>query len=256
MSYSLPDSAHINCIHRLIHELCEMGKDAYGWRGHFFSVMMPMIDAQVGAAYVMKYPVDDSDIWPRMPLAMHIAAEDSWQQFVKGGDLTSHPANKGIMARLGTDFTCTRQELVDDDTWNASAFRANVSSVAGWDQTLFSHTMISPPGYINGLDFMRASGKPPFSSREVNTLHFAHAELARLWRRPDPLNVHTIPDRQREVLDRIRRGQGRKAIAQGMGISQHTVHDYEKSLFERAGVSGRGELLAAMSEVIRPNLLP
>jgi DNA-binding CsgD family transcriptional regulator len=233
-----------------------MGKDAYAWRGHFYSVVMPMIDAQVGAAYVMKYPVDDSNIWPRMPLAMHIAATDSWQQFVQQGDLTSHPCNSGIMARLGTDFTCTRQDLVDDETWNASPFRQNVAIPAGWEQTLMSQTMISPPGYINGLDFMRATGKPPFGTREVNILHFIHGELARLWRRPDPLNVHIIPDREREVLDRIRRGGSRKAIAQEMNISDHTVHYYEKSLFERARVSGRGELLAAMSEVIRPNLLP
>jgi DNA-binding CsgD family transcriptional regulator len=256
MPYSLPDPSDIHRLHRLIHELCEMGKDAYAWRGHFFSVVMPMIDAQVGAAYVMKYPVDDSDIWPRMPLAMHVAATEDWQKFVEQGDLTSHPANAGIMARVGTDFTCTRQEVVDDETWNASAFRTNVAAPAGWDQTLFSHTMISPPGFINGLDFMRAIGKPPFTTREVNILHFVHGELARLWRRPDPLSVHLLPDRQREVLDRIRHGQSRKAIAQDMQISEHTVHTYEKSLFDRAGVSGRGELLAAMSEIIRPNLLP
>jgi DNA-binding CsgD family transcriptional regulator len=256
MSVDRLDPAHIQQIYRLIHELCEMGNDAYGWRGRLYSVIMPMIDAHVGAAYVMRFPVDDSDIWPRMPLAMHVSATENWQKFVEKGDLTAHPANKGVMARIGTDFTCPRQELVDDQTWNASSFRAAVANPAGWDQLLISQTMLSPPGYVNGIDFMRAVGKPPFTQREVSIVHFLHAELARLWRRSDPLRVHELPDRQREVLDGIRRGESRKTIAEKMAVSEHTVHSYEKALFERASVTSRGELRAKLAGVIRPNLLP
>ena len=256
MSYELPCAADVLRIHQLVHELCEMGNDAYVWRARYFAVMMSMIDAKVGAAYVMKFPVDPSDIWPRMPLAMHVAETENWRTWVEQGDLTSHPANSGVMARIGTDFTCTRQELVDDDTWNASEFRKTVANPAGWDQTLISQVMIAPPGYVNGLDFMRAVGKPPFTRREVNLVHHVNLELARLWRRPDPLSLYTLPDRQRETLDGIRRGESRKTIADKMGVSDHTVHTYEKALFERAGVSSRGELLASLAKVIRPNLLP
>lgn len=256
MPYSLPDAADVFRIHRLIHELCEMGVDAYLWRTRFFSVILPMLDAQVGAAYVMKYPVDPSDIWPRMPLAMHYAESEIWRSFVQEGDLTSHPCNDGIMRRLGTDFTCTRQELVDDKTWDHSPFRATVANPSGWDQTMISQTTLTPPGYINGLDLMRAVGKPSFTQREVNLMHHAHGELARLWRRPDPLGVHTLPPRQREVLDGIRRGETRKGMAERMGVSEHTVHSYEKALFERAAVTSRGELIASLATVIRPNLLP
>jgi DNA-binding CsgD family transcriptional regulator len=160
------------------------------------------------------------------------------------------------MARIGTDFTATRQELVDDEAWNASPFPAAVAHPSGWDQMMVSQAFLSPPGFVNGLDFLRAVGKPPFTQREVNILHHAHCELARLWRRPDPLGVHTLPPRQREVLDGIKRGESRKQIAGKMGVADNTVHSYEKLLFDRAGVSSRGELLAAMSAVIRPNLLP
>ena len=256
MNVQLLTPTDVQQIYRLIHELCEMGNDAYGWRGHLYSVVMPMIDAHVGAAYVMRYPVDDSDIWPRMPLAMHVGASENWQKFVEQGDLTAHPANNGVMARIGTDFTCPRQELVDDQTWNASPFRATVANPAGWDQTLISQTMLSPPGYVNGLDFMRATGKPPFTPREVNIVHYLHAELARLWRRPDPLGIHELPDRQREVLDGIRRGESRKAIAEKMAVSEHTVHTYEKAVFARAEVNSRGELLAWLAKRVQTYLLP
>jgi DNA-binding CsgD family transcriptional regulator len=57
------------------------------------------------------------------------------------------------------------------------------------------------------------------------------------------------------VLTAIRQGDTRKAIAQKMGISTHTVHTYEKSLFEKAGVKTRGELLATATRLLRPNLL-
>jgi DNA-binding NarL/FixJ family response regulator len=41
-----------------------------------------------------------------------------------------------------------------------------------------------------------------------------------------------------------------------MRVSESTVHTYEKALFDRAGVTSRGELNAAMSVIVRPNLLP
>ena len=256
MDHALPDPADILRLYRLLHELCEMGQDAHLWRGHLFSALMPMLDADIGAAYVMKHPIDPMDIGPRMPLCMHFAGNEQWQSFVAQGDLTSNPITPAMMARMGTDFTCTRQELIDDETWYGSPFFREVATPAGWDQMLNAQVAIVPPGYVNGLGFMRAPGKAAFGEREIGIVHFVHGELARLWRRPDPLDVHSLPTRQREVLDGIRRGEPRKTIAEKMGVAGNTVHSYEKALFERAGVSSRGELLASLSGVIRPNLLP
>ena len=256
MSYALPEPANLLRLYRLLHELCEMGDDAYGWRGHFFSVVLPMIDADGGAAYVMKHPIDPSDIVPRTPLLMHFSSHESWQAHVEQGDLTDQPHTPAMMARMGTDFTCMRHELVDDETWYSSPFYKNVALPAGWDQMLNTQVAIMPPGYVNGFGFLRAPGKPAFTQREVNIVHFVHTELARQWRRADPLDVHLLPTRQRETLDRIRRGESRKTIAENMSVSVNTVHSYEKALFERAAVSSRGELLASLSSVIRPNLLP
>ncbi len=87
-------------------------------------------------------------------------------------------------------------------------------------------------------------------------MRFVHQELARLWRRPDSLGLHLLPARQREVLKGIRRGDTRRQIATAMGVTQHTVHDYEKALFEWAGVNSRGTLLAQLAKHLHPALLP
>jgi DNA-binding NarL/FixJ family response regulator len=58
------------------------------------------------------------------------------------------------------------------------------------------------------------------------------------------------------VLEGIRRGESRKTIAEKMGVSDHTVHSYEKALFERAKVSSRLELQAMLNKLVRPVLMP
>jgi DNA-binding NarL/FixJ family response regulator len=109
---------------------------------------------------------------------------------------------------------------------------------------------------MDGLSVCRRNGEPLFGRREVALVQFLHQELGRPWNRPNPVGVHTLPARQREVLYGIQRDEGRKVIAESLGLSEHTVHIYEKTLFERSGVASRGELLAKLAGVIRPNLLP
>ena len=44
--------------------------------------------------------------------------------------------------------------------------------------------------------------------------------------------------------DRLAKGDSVKQVASGLGLSQHTVTDYAKSLHKKFGVNSRGELLA------------
>lgn len=56
--------------------------------------------------------------------------------------------------------------------------------------------------------------------------------------------IESLPPRHRQTLERLLAGDGEKQIAQQLGISQHTVHQYVKALHKRFSVSSRGELLA------------
>jgi DNA-binding CsgD family transcriptional regulator len=241
---------------QLIHELCEIGEDARRWRNHFLEELRRKLDVALAAAYVMKVTLDPADAEPRMPLYVDIGANEAWNRWMAEGDYTADPVTPQIMRRFGTDFTCTRQDLVDDATWYASAHYHAIYKPANWDQILYSQVGIHPPGVVDGIGLVRTSGKPPFSPREVELVRLIHQELARLWRRPDAVGMQILPARQRGVLQCIREGASRRHIAEKMGISEHTVHDYEKALFVRAGVSSRTELLALMAKRICPVLLP
>src|SRR5579871_3078630 len=101
----LPEAPDIVRLTRLLHELCEMGDDAYAWRSRLFSVLLSMLDADKGACYVMKHPIDPTDIGPRMPMSMYFAVNGTFVKYVEQGDLTSNPITPAMMARMGTDFT-------------------------------------------------------------------------------------------------------------------------------------------------------
>lgn len=62
-----------------------------------------------------------------------------------------------------------------------------------------------------------------------------------------------LPRRLRQTLERLLQGDGEKQIALKLGLSQHTVHVYVKSLHKRFKVSSRAELLARF---IQPGALP
>ena len=62
-------------------------------------------------------------------------------------------------------------------------------------------------------------------------------------------NGHGVPaarlsPRMRQTLDRLLAGDSEKEVAARFGRSRHTVHAYVKKLYERYGVSSRGELFA------------
>lgn len=48
----------------------------------------------------------------------------------------------------------------------------------------------------------------------------------------------------RQTLTHLLRGDSEKQVAAKLGVSQHTVHVYVKSLYRHFGVSSRGELMA------------
>ncbi|MGW1997123.1 response regulator transcription factor [Embleya sp. NPDC001921] len=57
---------------------------------------------------------------------------------------------------------------------------------------------------------------------------------------------HAFTRRECEVLDLVARGCPDKHIASALGISRHTVNDHLKSLFAKAGVHRRDELVARL----------
>ena len=55
-----------------------------------------------------------------------------------------------------------------------------------------------------------------------------------------------LPPRVRESLVHLLSGKTKRATAEAMEISPHTVSDYHKQIFKHFGVKGRNELFAMM----------
>lgn len=58
--------------------------------------------------------------------------------------------------------------------------------------------------------------------------------------------AYDLGPREQQVTRFIARGLSTGQIAQQLCLSQHTVRDYVKSVFEKVGVSSRGELVARL----------
>jgi len=67
------------------------------------------------------------------------------------------------------------------------------------------------------------------------------AEVAPLF-----TQAYGLTPREREITELIARGVGTAEIAATLHLSTHTVRDYVKAIFEKVGVSSRGELVATL----------
>jgi DNA-binding CsgD family transcriptional regulator len=63
---------------------------------------------------------------------------------------------------------------------------------------------------------------------------------------PIIIEAYSLTQRERDVLGAIARGGSTAEIAAELFLSPHTVRDYVKTVFEKLGVSSRGELVARL----------
>jgi DNA-binding NarL/FixJ family response regulator len=95
-----------------------------------------------------------------------------------------------------------------------------------------------------------AQGGSPLSPRVARTMISARRE-----QRPEP----SLTDREREILELLRRGLANKEIASGLGITVKTVKAHLTSLFQKIGVLDRtqaalwAERFATARPVSAPN---
>ncbi len=63
---------------------------------------------------------------------------------------------------------------------------------------------------------------------------------------PIIIDAYSLTPRERDVLGAVTRGASTTEIARALSMSPHTVRDHLKTVFEKVGVSSRGELVARL----------
>jgi DNA-binding NarL/FixJ family response regulator len=122
------------------------------------------------------------------------------------------------------------------------------------DESLFSAMQAGARGYllkdVQGADLLRAIDTVghggavfgPGVARRISAFFAAGSSGARA--RPFP----ELTDRERQVLERIARGEGNAIIAGRLGLSLKTVRNYASTIFDKLMVATRAEAIVRARE--------
>jgi DNA-binding CsgD family transcriptional regulator len=141
----------------------------------------------------------------------------------------------------------TRGDVLGDGEWYRSHHVQELRRAGGVDAFAFA-VHVADPDTAWVVSLHRPWGDRAFDAREAALLGAAWEELPMLHGPPSheasTAALAALPLRLRQTLDGLARGLAEKELADELGLSLHTVHDYVKALHRRLRVRSRGELLA------------
>jgi DNA-binding CsgD family transcriptional regulator len=146
--------------------------------------------------------------------------------------------------RLGRHSTSLHDDLFTPSEWEPVA---KAWEVTGLRSFILSFHPVSLNASSN-VGFHRRRAKADFGEREKTIVHLVLSRVDWMHRHGIHEAAHEqvirLSPRERQVLLLMLNGQGRKAIAANLSISEHTVGDYQKKLHKHFNVTSRAELQA------------
>jgi DNA-binding CsgD family transcriptional regulator len=235
-------------VFHLLGECRELGDDAEAWPRHMQAGLCRLTRAQLGVGGLVRL------VGPEHLMAPVSFADHGWpdpRSKARFLAMLKDPAvlNNLVMRRFhqltAPCVTRTRQHLVEDRPYYASAFHNECHRPFGLDHGLLSRNQ--PPGrdWHHELSLERVQGAPPFGRRECRLMHLFQLEIGPLLggALATPEEPPLSP-RQRQTLTALLEGDSEKQAARRLGLSVNTVHGYVTSLYKHFGASSRAELLA------------
>lgn len=196
---------------------------------------------------------------PRFTAAMGAGAIDPSEQaiFVRyiAGDITIDPCIPKMAADTRSAYSYRREELVRDQEWYGCPHVSEDRKAARVDDVIYSMRRIGHRGSLQSIAVHRAWGDSRrFCEQDRTLLRLAHLSIARKIAPIAPLTpsqrlARQLSPRLRETLDHLLSGAPEKRIAQTLGLSQHTLHGYVKSIYAHFDVSSRAELMSRWVEL-------
>jgi DNA-binding CsgD family transcriptional regulator len=246
-------------VYRLIGECRELGHDSRAWRTHAAAGLCDLAGAQVGIVGELH---GFRTTTPRMAAVVDHGwtgrqERRNYLEFLKQHGPANNPQYLPLcQLPPGGVITRSRRQLVSDAEWYRSDHFHEQRRPSRIDGSLLSLAVTpggvagtlseQPPTFV--LAANRALGDRLFEKRERLLVHWFHYELAPLigarLATADTPSASSLSPRQRQVLECLLEGESEKQVARRLGLSQHTVHQYVKSVYRHFRVRSRGELLA------------
>lgn len=251
-------------IYRLLGHCRDLGRDCQAWRTHLLRQLSRLLNAQVGVA-VQVVPGATGALEPVGAISVGWRSDhgaENWQQFVDEEQPCADPLFEAVLERLQHNarlVTRTRPQLLGDQQWLNSVFYNQYPRLAGLRECLYSYCRLTLGGraVIDGIELHRPVGEPAFTERDRRIVRWLHHELRPLVGRqltaPCEPSLIDLSPRLKQTLERLLKGDGEKQIADRLGLSRATVHEYVTVLYRRFGVHSRAELLVRWIRYDRAN---
>jgi DNA-binding CsgD family transcriptional regulator len=253
---ALPESVALADARRLLGlmlEVWELRADAQRWRRHFLQGMCRLVNARVGLT------VNTRNHQPSGRTKLDLMVDWGWatvaNRRVYMGKVRSGPLADPLASSLvkmdgrepGTSRTVMREEVMADEVWYAHPEVQTVCKGADVNHAICWMYFGPEEGMTISVRLFRPWRESArFTQREVALLDLAGGQLSRLYL-AEIAAAGLEPElstRTQQILALLIRGKGEKDIAELLGISGHTVHDYVKGIYKHYKVGSRSELLA------------
>ena len=105
-----------------------------------------------------------------------------------------------------------------------------------------------------GIRFSRSRESGDFRESEINTLNLLQPIFSNAWcsvasASSEELVVGMLTDREKEVLECVRKGLPNKIICRELGVALPTVKNHVKHILRKSGATNRTELIARLRAI-------
>jgi DNA-binding CsgD family transcriptional regulator len=241
-------------IYRLIGDCRDLGADPIAWRRRLLEGVLQLTGARV--AYVVGlHGFPGPDLRPAEMIQLGLEESRQTKLFAEHFEFMFRGGEDSLLTAfmsLPADRLNTRNhiDMINIDQWQQSESYQRFHRAMDMEPGVLSMCPVQIQGVRSHhtLTARRSLGERPFSQRDVRLVDCLHHELApdigRHLAAADEPSASQLSPRMQETLRFLLDGMSEKQIADRLGISRTTVHEYVTALYRRFGVSSRAELMA------------
>lgn len=240
----------VRSICRLIGECGELGREPSTWRMHMLDGLRRLTGAQL-ALYMHIHDLGQPQERLSEPLSAGFLDNSHVQLWVHYQQTKAHRDDPFHLHYYrgfeGVLRTRRLDSVLDQTQWLRSAHYNEYVRPCGLNDRIASSLQLPGSEAVQAIVLHRAAADGKYSRRAVRLMRVFHHELSmalgtRLMMEA-PRTLEPLPDRLRDVLDGLIRGEAEKQIARRLGLSPNTVNRHVQRLYRRLDVRSRGELM-------------